>query len=137
MSHSSQPKAHGLHSLPRLSLSPHSQMSEMGEECLYCNYAVVGSRTSQSLTLGLSVPSKKWRVTVPPRISPPKAPLLILPHSISKEPGFTGTFPTHSHNQEAAGWSTHTPASDSGACPALPALQSPPAPTSKDFNSKA
>ena len=112
-------------------------MSEMGKECLYCHYADVGPRTSHSLTLGLSVPSKKWRVIVPPRISPPKAPLLILLHSISKEPGFTGKFPTHNHNQEAAEWSTHIPASDSGACPALPALQYPPAPTSKDFNSKA
>lgn len=137
MTHSSQPKAHGLHSVPRLSLSPHSQMSEMGRECHYRHYAVVGPRTSHSLTLGLSVPSKKWRVAVPHRISPPKAPLLILPHSISKELGFTGEYPTHSHNQEAVECSTHTPASDSRARPALAALQAPPAPTSKDFNSKA
>lgn len=119
--------------IPRLSLSPHSQMPRWGKNVITVIMQLWTSDKSL-LTLGLSVPPKKWRVAVPPRKSPPKAPLLKLPYSISKELGFTDEYPTHSHNQEAVECSTHTPASDSRARPALTALQAPPAPTSKDFN---
>ena len=133
MSQSSQPKAHSLHSVPRLSLSPHSQMSEMGKECLCCHYAVVGPRRSHSLTLGLNVPSKIWRVSVPPRISSPKAPLLILPHSISKELGFTGSAPpTVTTRKRRRG--AHTPQLLT-AEPALPCQLS--TPSHKDWTSSS